>query len=153
MVWNMVCEFYINVGEWRKGKTRYESQRRYEERSMRFAVGIGMVARVTVKVVTPYVNPSIWSILQSKRIGFLWRWIASAGKLFLSASSSLHLFDCTSCSALFSFLCFQPLSSLPFLLLLCQPRILLLTSPVCLFSHIRINMIPCDAFQMPMRVF
>lgn len=45
----------------------------------------GTVARVTVRVVTPYVNLAIWSILRSKRIGFLWRWISSAGKL------SLHL--------------------------------------------------------------
>lgn len=45
-----------------------------------------MVARVTVRVLTPYVNPAIWSILQSKRIGFLWRWISSAGKLSLSVS-------------------------------------------------------------------
>lgn len=46
----------------------------------------GVVARVTVRVVTPHVNPAICSILQSKRIRFLWRWISSAGELRPSTS-------------------------------------------------------------------
>lgn len=45
-----------------------------------------MVARVTVRVVTSDVNPSIWSILQNKRIGFLWKWISFAGTLCLYLS-------------------------------------------------------------------
>lgn len=52
-------------------------------------MGSGVVSRVTVGVATPYVNPTIRSILQSKRIGFLWRWIPSA--LCLHLSLSLHL--------------------------------------------------------------
>lgn len=62
-----------------------------KRRRVRVGIGSGMVARVTVRVVTPYVNPSIWSILQSKRIGFLWRWFSSAGKLSLSLLLSLSL--------------------------------------------------------------
>lgn len=123
-----------------KWRTRNESQRRYEERTVRVGVGSGMVARVTVRVVTPYVNPPIWSILQSKRIGFLWRWISSAGRLslclYLSSPQSNH---CTFAHAFFpssSFLCFHVwlvtwldfssflLSSLGFLLL-CLPSVLL----------------------------
>ena len=36
-----------------------------------------------------YVNPSIWSILQCKRIGFLWRWISFAGTLSFAVSITL----------------------------------------------------------------
>lgn len=52
----------------------------------------GTVARVTLRVATPYVNPSIWSILQSKRIGFSWRWISSTEKLSLSLCPSVSTF-------------------------------------------------------------
>lgn len=49
-------------------------------------MGARVVARVTVRVVTSDVNPSIWSILQNKRIGFLWKWISFAGTLCLYLS-------------------------------------------------------------------
>lgn len=75
-----------DLRRWEQWRTRYKSQRRYEETSTKAEMGSGMVARVTVRVLTPYVNLAIWSILQSKRIGFLWRWISSAGKLSLSIS-------------------------------------------------------------------
>lgn len=65
-----------------------EGQDMRAEGGIKRRVGCRMVARVTVRVATPYVNPPIWSILQSKRIGFLWRWISSAGKLFLPLSLS-----------------------------------------------------------------
>lgn len=68
-----------------------EGQDMRAEGGIKRRVGCRMVARVTVRVATPYVNPPIWSILQSKRIGFLWRWISSAGKLFLPLSLSAPL--------------------------------------------------------------
>lgn len=79
-------QVYINAGEVRTVKRRrYERQRRYEQDTVRLETW--MVARVTVRVATLYVNPSIWSILQSKRIGFLWRWIS-----FAEAHYSVYLF-------------------------------------------------------------
>lgn len=80
-----------------------EGQDMRAEGGIKRRVGCRMVARVTVRVATPYVNPPIWSILQSKRIGFLWRWISSAGKLFLPLSLSLTSSTCsTSRSDFFS---------------------------------------------------
>lgn len=60
-------------------------------------MGARMVARVTVRVVTSDINPSIWSILQNKRIGFLWKWISFAGTLclYLSPLSSMCCNDHT----------------------------------------------------------
>lgn len=54
-------------------------------------VETSIVATVTVWVATPYVNLSIWSILQRKRIRFLWRLISFAGTLSLSLSHSTSL--------------------------------------------------------------
>ncbi len=137
--------------------TRYESQRRCEEWSVRVGMGREMVARVTVRVVTSYVNLPIWSILQSKRIGFLWRWISSAGKLslclYLSPPSSTY---CTSHSGFFLFILllmfpcvichltgFLKLSPSPLPVLHPPPNL------VYLSGHIRDSMISCDIFQMP----
>ena len=101
--WNAVCVCVCVCVTYKCGKTgevleetwaakKSEGQDTRAEGGIKRRVGCRMVARVTVRVATPYVNPPIWSILQSKRIGFLWRWISSAGKLFLSLSLLSHLF-------------------------------------------------------------
>lgn len=127
--WIAAPMFYINVDEQRKAAVELwggknsegHGQQRYEEESVRVGMGSEMVARVTVRVATPYVNPPIWSILQSKRIGFLWRWISSAGKLSLPSSLHPPTFLSTSLTShtgtlFFASLCFFlpfPLLSLP----------------------------------------
>lgn len=126
-----------------------EGQDMRAEGGIKRRVGCRMVARVTVRVATPYVNPPIWSILQSKRIGFLWRWISSAGKLFLPLSLS-HLLYLLYLS-LWLFFLFLLWFHVWFLSWLASsPLPAFSASPWwCLFGHIRIDMIPCDIFQMP----
>lgn len=126
-----------------------EGQDMRAEGGIKRRVGCRMVARVTVRVATPYVNPPIWSILQSKRIGFLWRWISSAGKLFLPLSLS-HLLYLLYLSLWLFFLVLLWFHVWFLSWLASSPLPAFSASPWwCLFGHIRIDMIPCDIFQMP----